>query len=130
MAVDLKKFEEAVEKLQRRLGNVDIMEECDRRNRKGQKVLLEQLVATYEYTKVAINPNEGSHKEPHFHIMYKTEHKASYSIRTLKRLVGEMPKKYETPILDWAAENQTMLMEYWQDIKQGKTVDKVEIERR
>jgi len=53
---------------------------------------------------------------------YKTEHAASYAIDTLELLAGDMPQKYEKPILQWASRNQKSLLLTWNDLKAGKDV--------
>jgi hypothetical protein len=42
---------------------------------------------------------EQNHQRPHFHIEYKQEYSASYSVDTMERLAGEMPNRYEGPYL-------------------------------
>ena len=59
---------------------------------------------------------EQNHRRPHFHIKYKGEYSASYSVDTLERLAGEMPKRYEGPILEWASANREFLTANWEQL--------------
>ena len=66
---------------------------------------------------------DKKHNLPHFHIHYKTEYSASYSIEPIAVLAGEnMPVKYSRPIVEWAEKNKTLLMKYWRDMKDGKPI--------
>gem|GEM_PF-1636911 len=56
------------------------------------------------------------HGRPHFHIEYKKgEFSASYAIETCTKIIGNMPLKYERPLLEWANENKVLLYEKWQE---------------
>jgi hypothetical protein len=56
---------------------------------------------------------ERNHKQPHFHIEYKTEHNASYRLPDCVRLAGKLPKGKETEMLKWAKKNSAKLMQEW-----------------
>jgi hypothetical protein len=79
------------------------------------------VVYKLQYIKLIILPDQN-HERPHFHIHYKTEHAASYAIDTLELLAGDMPKKYEKPVLHWASRKQKSLQLTWNDLKAGKDV--------
>jgi hypothetical protein len=74
-----------------------------------------------QHIKLIMLPDQN-HARPHFHIHYKTEHAASYAIDTLELLAGDMPKKYEKRILQWASRKQKSLQLTWNDLKAGKDV--------
>ena len=82
------------------------------------------VVHKLEYIKMIILPDQN-HARPHFHLHYKTEYAASYAIDTLKPLAGNMPKKYEKPMLQWASRKQKFLLLIWNELKAGKDVRKL-----
>jgi hypothetical protein len=82
---------------------------------------IKAAIYNLQYTKVIILPDKN-HARPHFHIHYKSEHAASYSIDNFEILAGKMPKQYERPILDWASRNQKSLKLTWDEVKAGKDV--------
>ncbi len=43
------------------------------------------------HVKIALNKNEGVHKEPHFHIVIKGVSEASIAIRDRRLLAGKIP---------------------------------------
>ena len=73
------------------------------------------VVYNLMYIKVIIKPDKN-HFRPHFHIHYKSEHRASYAIDTLELLAGEMPGKYEKPVLNWASRKQKSLRLTWDNL--------------
>lgn len=81
------------------------------------------VIHKLEFTKMIILPDQN-HARPHFHLHYKTEYDASYAIDTLKPLAGNMPKRYEKPMLQWASRKQKSLLLIWNDLKAGKDVRK------
>ena len=52
------------------------------------------------------------HAPPHFHALY-AEYEALIDIRTLEVIEGDLPKRAQALVLEWASENQTELMEDW-----------------
>jgi hypothetical protein len=52
------------------------------------------------------------HNPPHFYAEYQ-EFKAEYDISTLKILVGELPKRANALVLEWAFEHREELLENW-----------------
>ena len=65
---------------------------------------------------------ENNHQRPHFHIEYKNQYGASYAVDTLERLAGNIPSKYEKPILEWAAQNRKSLKLTWDKLQAGENV--------
>ncbi len=68
---------------------------------------------------------ESNHQRPHFHIEYKKEYNASYAIDTLEKLAGEMPSKYERPILNWASMNLQLLKSAWEQLQSGGSIQEI-----
>ncbi|MBU4445194.1 DUF4160 domain-containing protein [bacterium] len=113
-----KSFQHDVEKLQNLLARVDLFE-----SKNKVENVIEILVHQLCHTKVGLRPDKN-HFFPHFHIEYKREFSASYSIEPLKCLKGNMPRKYEKPILKWAKEKQSPLKKIWRKLINGDIVEK------
>lgn len=101
----------AVTELQRELAFVDL------EDRESLKALILQL----GFTKVRMRP-EHNHQRAHFHIEYKRQYSASYAVDTLDRLAGDMPKKYERPVLEWAAKYRGSLNATWERLNAGDDI--------
>jgi hypothetical protein len=106
--------EEDVAELQRQLANVDLLFRP-----KSDSRYIEFLVARLGHLQVRIW-SEKNHFRPHMHVTYKRDYKASYSLDTLERIVGDMPRPYEKTIQDWAASRKPKLNQVWNDLKAGK----------
>ncbi len=104
----------AITDLQQRLAFVDLYDQSG-------ADYLKALLLRLEHTKVRMRA-EQNHSRPHFHIEYKKEHSASYAVDTLEKLAGNMPRKYERPILDWAATRQQWLNDIWESLCAGEDV--------
>ena len=104
----------SVAELQQQLAFVDLYTE---RSAEEIKALLLRL----GNTKVRMWP-EHNHQRPHFHIEYKQQYSASYAVDTLERMAGDMPKKYEAPILEWAAKYRLSLTATWERLNAGDDV--------
>jgi hypothetical protein len=94
---------------------------ADWESNKDRVFVTKAVVYNLLYAKVIIRPDKNRFR-PHFHIHYKSEYRASYAIDTLELLAGEMPGKYEKPILDWASRKRKSLILTWDDLKAGKDV--------
>ena len=94
---------------------------ADWESNKDRVFVTKAVVYKLQYIKLIILPDKN-HERPHFHIHYKTEHAASYAIDTLELLAGDMPKKYEKPVLQWASRKQKSLQLTWNDLKAGNHV--------
>jgi hypothetical protein len=98
--------------LRARLAFLDLEE-----NKQAIKALL------YELNNISARMwQEPNHQRPHFHVNYKTEYHASYAVDTFERLAGEMPRKHEKEILNWAADNQENLLATWRSLQAGGDV--------
>ncbi len=72
---------------------------------------------------IALYYNE--HNPPHFHAKYG-EFKAEIDIRTLQILVGELPKRAKTMVLEWADEHREELMQDWELARQKHELKAIE----
>lgn len=52
------------------------------------------------------------HNPPHFHAVYG-EYNGYFDINTLEMLEGDLPKKAQTLIIEWAQEYQNEIMKMW-----------------
>lgn len=52
------------------------------------------------------------HNPPHFHAVYG-EHNGIFEIETLKMLEGDLSKKTQSLIVEWASNYKAELMEMW-----------------
>lgn len=55
------------------------------------------------------------HNPPHFHAIY-AEYNALISIKTQIILEGNLPKSKSKTILNWAKENEQILMKIWNSL--------------
>lgn len=110
---------ESIELLHNRLALIDLMSKQSSRNG------LEFLILKKEKMKIKMYQEIG-HSMPHVHIDFgELEHQASYSIKDEKRLVGDLPKKYEKELLSWIAENKSSLLTLWSEAQAGKPTDEL-----
>ena len=61
---------------------------------------------------IAIKIFFGDHPPPHFHAVYG-EYNALVSIETLAIIEGDLPKRAEKLVLEWAGIYQSELIEMW-----------------
>jgi hypothetical protein len=54
----------------------------------------------------------NDHAPPHFHVQY-AEYKATVDIEPLKVASGELPRRAQELVLDWAELHQQELLEDW-----------------
>jgi hypothetical protein len=59
-------------------------------------------------TKIDVYSRE--HPPPHFHAIH-AEDEELIEIKTLETYAGELPRKQRRKVIDWAADNQELLME-------------------
>jgi len=57
--------------------------------------------------------SQSEHGVPHFHALY-AEYNGVFSIETLEMIVGDMPKRSQQMIKQWASQYQNDLLEMWQ----------------
>jgi len=59
----------------------------------------------------------NEHNPPHFHVEYN-EYKASINIKTFGVMEGKIPAKVLGLVAEWAEDNQTELLQNWNNIKE------------
>lgn len=101
------------EYLQEKLAEADFHDQVS----SSSPELTHLLIKQFDVLKVKINPEYNIHQRPHFHIEYKTEYSASYAINNFERLAGNLPRKYERIVLDWARSKQRHLIDMWNQLK-------------
>ena len=57
--------------------------------------------------------SQSEHGVPHFHAMYG-EYNGVFSIETLEMMVGDLPKRSQRLIREWASQYQTDLIQMWE----------------
>jgi len=66
----------------------------------------------------------SDHNPPHFHAEYGSD-KAEYTIETLEVIVGKLPKRAHSLVLEWAAEHRSELRQNWQKAIVPSALDKI-----
>jgi len=54
----------------------------------------------------------GDHSPPHFHAIYG-EYNALISIDSLEIIEGDLPKRAEKMVIEWASQYQSELLKIW-----------------
>lgn len=57
--------------------------------------------------------SQSEHGVPHFHAMYG-EYNGVFSIETLEMMVGDLPKRSQRLIREWASQYQNDLIQMWE----------------
>jgi len=57
--------------------------------------------------------SQSEHGVPHFHAMYG-EYNGVFAIETLEMMVGDLPKRSQRFIREWASQYQNDLLHMWQ----------------
>lgn len=60
--------------------------------------------------------SQSEHGIPHFHAMYG-EYNGVFSIETLEMMVGDLPRRSQQLIQEWAALYQNELLDMWETNK-------------
>jgi hypothetical protein len=64
---------------------------------------------------------DNKHGRPHIHLDYGPhKHGATFAIDSGKRLVGNVPSKYDKAIERWILANQPSLHEVWQRVRSNE----------
>jgi len=74
-------------------------------------------IKTIDSIKIFIYPRD--HNPPHFHAIY-AEYEMMIEIKTLTRLLGELPKKQNKKVLEWANANQDFIYKKWKQYNPDK----------
>jgi hypothetical protein len=67
----------------------------------------------------------NEHAPPHFHVEY-AEFKASVNIQTLEILEGNLSRRAQELVLDWAELHQIELLEDWELCRQHQEPKRIE----
>ena len=67
----------------------------------------------------------NEHAPPHFHVEY-AEYKASVNIQTLEVIDGNLSRRAQELVLDWAELHQKELLEDWELCRQHMEPKKIE----
>jgi len=78
-----------------------------------------------EFFGVLISMYYNDHSPPHFHAKYAGQ-EAVYRIDTLEILWGELPRRPNSFVLEWASIHRTELMEDWEKARQGLPLKNIE----
>lgn len=65
------------------------------------------------------------HNPPHFHAEYQG-FKAEYNISTLELIVGKMPRRANSLILEWASIHREELVENWRLAREQEALINIE----
>jgi hypothetical protein len=67
----------------------------------------------------------NDHSPPHFHAKY-ADQEAVYRIDTLEILWGELPRRPNSFVLEWASLHRLELMDDWEKARQGLPLQTIE----
>lgn len=67
----------------------------------------------------------NEHAPPHFHVEY-AEYKASVNIQTLEIIEGNLSRRAQELVLDWAELHQKELLEDWELCRQHQEPKRIE----
>jgi hypothetical protein len=67
----------------------------------------------------------GDHSPPHFHAEYQGK-QAEYSIKTLEIIAGNIPRRANSLILEWASLHREDLLKNWNKAQIPSELDKIE----
>jgi hypothetical protein len=73
---------------------------------------------------IIISMHYRDHAPPHFHARYGDK-EASFSIKELQLIEGDLPRRIITYILEWAFEHREELLENWRRIEERKPLQKI-----
>ncbi len=85
----------------------------------------ELLIARDGPLQVRMYKEADTHRLPHFHLYRRGGHSATYAIEDCRRLVGNMPSKYEKSICKWAQGHKDVLLQAWHDINEGRAPERL-----
>lgn len=72
-----------------------------------------------------VYPRGQAHNPPHFHVKYG-DYKAEVDLRTLQILVGELPKRAKSLVMEWADEHRDELAQDWELARQMQELRAIE----
>jgi hypothetical protein len=65
------------------------------------------------------------HPPPHFHAIYG-KHEMQVRINPIGVLRGQLPRRAESMVIEWAALHQQELIQNWERLRNDQTVEKIE----
>lgn len=65
------------------------------------------------------------HYPPHLHAIYG-EHEAQVAVNPITVLRGELPRRAESMVIEWAALHQGELVENWRRLRNDQPAQKIE----
>lgn len=78
-----------------------------------------------EFFGIVIYMYFNEHFPPHFHAQYGGE-EASYILDSLEVYEGQLPRRVNALVLEWAALHRKELKENWEKAKQGRELSDIE----
>ena len=85
----------------------------------------EFLVKKLQNMKIKMYQETG-HSMPHVHIDYGNQnHSASYSINRCEKLAGNLDRKYDAKVKGWIQNNQSKLLNLWENTQSGQSVENI-----
>jgi len=120
---DLQKYTEGIDRplCQRDIDELQLILSLEE-PQTGDRVFVTKAMVFRLYDITVRMWKEDNHQRPHFHIKYKNQYSGSYAVDTLERLAGDVPPKYEKPILEWAKQNRKSLKYTWYQLQAGKDI--------
>ena len=64
------------------------------------------------------------HLPPHFHAKYAGQ-RAAFSIKELKMIEGELPRRATSLVLEWAFQHRDELMERWEKAQKKEPLEEI-----
>lgn len=118
-------MEELLEELGRSLGSLKSTLELDEMMRSQAKepgLILEHLVK--KIVNVKVKMYQEQHNKPHVHLDIGSDrHSVSIDIENQEVLAGTMDKKYRKRVISWIQKNQEKLLELWNLMQEGQTIN-------
>ncbi len=78
-----------------------------------------------EFFGVVIAMYFNDHNPPHFHAEYAGD-EAEFSINTLEILVGQLPRRAQSLVLEWASLHRRELQANWERARQQVPLETIE----
>ncbi|MGH7740164.1 MAG: DUF4160 domain-containing protein [bacterium] len=78
-----------------------------------------------EFFGIIISMYFNDHSPPHFHARYG-DFEAAFRIDTLEVIQGELPRRSNALVLEWAAQHRVELMGDWEKARDGTGLTPIE----
>ena len=73
---------------------------------------------------IGVTMYADDHRFPPFHVRY-AEYRASYSVRSLELIVGQLPKSAARLVEEWASLHRSELEENWDRVRSRRPVKRI-----